>query len=112
MRQPATSQSPSVASVSTGPSRLVATLEVLAIWGIFALHAGWPIPDVNESHYLVKAKYFWNPGWAARDFFLQSPSERGGSDLSESHLLFYLLTGWLTQFVSLYWYAAIGRGLC
>lgn len=99
-------------SRSPAASRALAIIETLLVWAIFALHAGWPIPDVNESHYLVKAKHFWNPDWAAGDFFLQSPAARGGSSLSESHFVFYVLTGWPTRFVSLYAYAALGRALC
>lgn len=76
---------------------------------MFALHAGWPIPDVNESHYLVKAKHFWNPDWIPRDFFLEPPS--GAPWWAEGHILFYALTGWLTLWAPLYSYAVIGRVL-
>ena len=57
-------------------------------------------PDVNESHYLPKAKHFWNPSWCSGDLFLAS---------SFSHWLFYVTTGWLTRFFSLATTAWIGR---
>lgn len=87
--------------------RAQAALEVLLIWAVFAIHAGWPIPDVNESHYLVKARHFWDPDWIPNDFFLAQPAEQ--SLWTESHLAFYLATGWISRLVSLYWYAVIGR---
>ncbi len=102
------SQSAEVPSPTTRKNaRLVAVIEVLLIWGIFSLHAGWPIPDVNESHYLVKAKHFWNPAWIPSDFFLDPPA--GMSRLVEGHLLFYLGVGWWSRFLSRYWFAWLGR---
>ena len=56
------------------------------------MFAGQIPPDVNESHYLPKAKHFWDPTWCAGDLFLGS---------SFSHWLFYVTTGWLTRFLSL-----------
>ncbi len=38
-------------------------LEVAAIVTLFFLVAGCPPPDVNEAHYLAKAKHYWNPDW-------------------------------------------------
>lgn len=88
-------------------AKLLAVGELLLVLAVFALHAGWPIPDVNESHYLVKAKHFWNPDWIAGDFFLDPPA--GTPRYAEAHLLFYVLTGWLTRLLPLYWYAVVGR---
>ena len=51
-----------------------------------------PVPAVNEPHYMAKAKYFWNPEWCQEDFFLSSPNP---------HLVFYAVTGWLPNVVSL-----------
>lgn len=76
--------------------------EVLLIALCFAAFAGQTTPDVNESHYLTKAKHFWNPDWCPDDIFLSS---------SFSHLVFYVTTGWLTLFCSLTTYAWIGRFL-
>ena len=50
----------------------------------FALVAGQLPPDVNESHYLTKAKHFWNPTWCPGDIFLGS---------SHAHWLFYFSHG-------------------
>lgn len=70
------------------------------IFCLFYIYAGLPPPDANESHYLAKAKNFWNPEWCARDLFLQS---------EDAHYLFYLTVGSLTQFLSLPATAWIGR---
>ena len=66
----------------------------------FGLFCGQLPPDVNESHYLTKAKHFWDSTWCPGDIFLSS---------SFSHWLFYASTGWITKFVSLSVYAWIGR---
>lgn len=81
---------------------VIAAIEVALIVICFAFIAGQPAPNVNESHYLTKAKHFWNPSYCPGDIFLAS---------SFSHLAFYALTGWLTKFVSLSTYAWIGRWL-
>ena len=79
-------------------------LATLAEWALlvclFAAYAGCPPPDVNESHYLVKAKHFWNPQWCVRDLFLQS---------ADVHLTFYVTVGWLTRWLSLEATAYVGR---
>lgn len=75
-------------------------LEVLAVWVVFIAYAGQPAPDVNESHYLTKARSFWDPEACAGDLFLGSEN---------THWLFYALTGWLTRFCPLTVYAWIGR---
>jgi hypothetical protein len=74
----------------------------LLIFCLFYIYAGLPPPDANESHYLAKAKNFWNPDWCARDLFLQS---------EDAHYLFYLTVGWLTQYLTLPATAWIGRVL-
>ena len=79
---------------------IIAAIEVVLIVLCFALIAGQAAPNVNESHYLTKAKHFWNPSYCRGDIFLSS---------SFSHLAFYVLTGWLTKFFSLTTYAWIGR---
>lgn len=76
--------------------------EILLIFLVFALFAGQLPPDVNESHYLTKAKHFWNPDWCPNDIFLSS---------SFAHWCFYVLTGWLTKFMSLSAVAWTGRVL-
>lgn len=77
-----------------------ASIEVLLIFIFFFVLAGGAAPDVNEAHYLGKAKHYWNPGWCAGDFFLQS---------ADAHVVFYWTIGWLTKFVSLDATAWIGR---
>ncbi|MGC3968586.1 MAG: hypothetical protein QM775_14750 [Pirellulales bacterium] len=55
------------------------------------LLGAWPTPDVNEAHYLTKAKHFWQPHWCANDLFLAS---------GESHVTYYATFGYLTQLMS------------
>ena len=74
--------------------------ETTLILLIFAAVAGQLPPDVNESHYLTKAKHFWNPNWCPNDLFLAS---------SFSHWLFYVAFGWLSKFLSLSAFAWTGR---
>ncbi len=78
----------------------IIALEALLILLLFVLLAGQAAPGVNESHYLTKAKHFWNPDWCANDLFLSS---------ADSHWMFYCLFGWLTKFVSLEVFAWLGR---
>lgn len=77
-----------------------AIVEAGLIVTLFGLICEQLPPDVNESHYLTKAKHFWDPAWCPGDIFLSS---------SFSHWLFYVSTGWITKFVSLSAYAWIGR---
>ncbi len=78
----------------------IAVIEVALTVICFAAIVGQATPDVNESHYLTKAKHFWNPNYCPGDIFLSS---------SFSHLAFYVTTGWLTLIASLPAYAWIGR---
>jgi hypothetical protein len=75
-------------------------LAVGGIFLVFALHAGWHVPGVNEPHYLSKAKHHWEADWAPRDFFLNS---------ADSHQVFYLTVGWLARWQSLDGFAWTGR---
>ena len=74
------------------------------VWALFVSYSfvRAPIPAVNEPHYLGKARFWWNPVWCARDFFLQS---------SNPHLVFYWTVGWLTKWFTLPETAAIARVL-
>ncbi len=74
--------------------------EVFFIWAIFFIHAAWPVPDVNEPHYLPKAQRAWNVDYLPHDPFLNSPN---------AHCTFNMTTGWLTRFCALDTYAWIGR---
>ncbi len=67
---------------------------------IFSLYAGSVTPDVNESHYWVKAKHFWMPEFASRDLFVQS---------KDAHWFFFGTIGVLTDLFSLPVATWIGR---
>lgn len=77
-----------------------AVTATVLIFLVFFVHAAWPVPDVNEPHYLGKARHYWNPDWAHGDFFLES---------SDAHVVFYWLFGWLSLAVPLPAMAWIGR---
>ncbi|HEY2840466.1 MAG TPA: DUF6798 domain-containing protein [Pirellulales bacterium] len=78
----------------------MAAAETLLIFLVFVVSAAWPIPEPNESHYVSKAKHYWNREWLAEDFFLQTP---------DWHSTFYLTTGWLTRFMDLPDVVRVGR---
>ncbi|HEY1064932.1 MAG TPA: DUF6798 domain-containing protein [Pirellulales bacterium] len=69
-----------------------ATLDAALVLLVFFIHGAWPVPDVNETCYLLKAKHYWNPAWLAHDQFLSS---------ADAHWFFYLACGWPTLFLSL-----------
>lgn len=75
-------------------------LELAFLVATFFVTCGEFPPDVNESHYLTKAKNFWNPDWCSKDFFLNSP---------DAHHVFYFTIGWLTLLFPLPVVAWIGR---
>jgi hypothetical protein len=85
---------------ASSAERRQAALEVFFIFVVFFVHAGWPAPDVNESHYLCKAKQFWDPQWLPGDFFLNS---------ADAHWTFYWTFGWLTRLMPLAAFAWCGR---
>src|SRR5262245_28797290 len=78
----------------------LAAFEIGWIVLIFFLFAGSLPPDVGESHYLVKAKHYWEPSWCAGDLFLES---------RDAHAVFYWVFGWVTRLCSLPATAWIGR---
>ena len=51
------------------PQRFAAqdALEILLIVALFFVQAGSLPPEVNEAHYLVKARHFWDPSFCAGD---------------------------------------------
>jgi hypothetical protein len=79
--------------------RALVTAAVFASFVISSI-ARYPIPGPNEPHYLCKAKHYWDPGWCARDIFLDS---------SNAHLVFFKIVGLLTRWFSLDTAAIIGR---
>ena len=58
--------------------------QIIAITAIFAAAGAWPVPDVNETVYLTKARHAADPLWCAGDFFLETP---------DAHGVFYLVMG-------------------
>jgi len=82
------------------PSRWTAICEVLLVIGVFFVYAGDPSPGINESHYLVLAKNFWQPQWCGEDLFASS---------DKPHILYHTTVGALTQFFSLNTIAWVAR---
>ncbi len=80
--------------------RWLAAMEMGLIFLLFFLYAGWQPPDVNEAHYLAKAKHYWQPDWCVGDHFLES---------ADAHLIFDWTFGWLTLLLPLPIVAWIGR---
>jgi hypothetical protein len=86
--------------ISPASSRRQALAEIALIFAIFFAHGAWPVPDVNEAHYLGKAIHYWNPGWLAGDFFMESP---------DTHKVFYFTFGWMSLWLSPTVFAWTGR---
>ena len=86
------------AAGGTGVLRLLG--EWLLITVVFAAAGAWPVPDVNEAHYLAKARHAADPAWCVGDFFLESVGAHG---------LFFQLLGPLAASVSLSTAAWVGR---
>ena len=59
-------------TVPQQPSPGRGIVEVLLILALFFVAHGDLPPDVNEGHYLGKAKHYWNPAWCPEDHFLKS----------------------------------------
>ncbi|QDU76546.1 hypothetical protein Pan97_35980 [Bremerella volcania] len=70
---------------------------------LFFLLVGPLTPEVNEPHYLSKARHYWNPAWCPNDHFLNS---------GDAHGVFYWSFGWITTLVSFPVAAWIGRLIC
>src|SRR5262245_47852525 len=80
----------------------LAVFEVVWIFLVFFIVAGSQPPDVGESHYLVKAKHYWQPAWCAGDLLCES---------HDAHGTFYWTFGWVTRLASLTATAWIGRAI-
>ena len=74
--------------------------EVVWIFLVLFLFVGSPPPDAGESHYLVKAKHYWNNDFCRGDLFLES---------ADAHLVFCWVFGWVTKLCSLEATAWVGR---
>ena len=82
------------------PARLLAIAILAAFFLSFSLTRS-PIPGVNESHYLCKARHYWQPDWCRGDLFLES---------ANPHAVFYQAFGGLTTRMSLAQAALLIRG--
>jgi len=80
--------------------RLEAIGQVALLVGLFFVVAGVAPPAVNEAHYFIKSKNYWDPTWCARDLFASS---------GNPHLLFHFTFGIFTKWFSLETTAWIGR---
>ena len=75
-------------------------LETAAVFILFAAY-GWDFaPGINESHYLTKAKHFWDSNWCQHDLFVAS---------QDAHVVYFSSIGWLCNFFELATVAWIGR---
>ena len=74
--------------------------EIALIFLIFFIDGGAAAPHVNETHYLAKAKHYWDASYCPGDLFLDS---------ADPHVAFYWSLGWLTKFLPLTAVAWIGR---
>jgi len=83
-------------------SAFAACFELAVMTLVFAAAAAWPVPDVNETVYLTKARHVADPAWAAGDFFLETPAGHGA---------FFVLFGPLVAAVGLERAAWVGRWL-
>ncbi|WP_158265215.1 DUF6798 domain-containing protein [Blastopirellula marina] len=90
-----------VAKSSTAAAR--GWIEVAAFVLLCLLFVGPLTPEVNEAHYLAKARHYWHPEWCPNDHFLNS---------GDAHGVFYWSFGWLTTLVSFPVAAWIGRLIC
>jgi hypothetical protein len=75
-------------------------VEVAWIVLIFFLLGGGAAPEVNEPHYVCRAKHFWDAGFCPRDLFLRS---------QDAHAVFFGAFGGVTRWVDLPTAAWIGR---
>ncbi len=89
-------------SLRSGTNRTF-MLESIAVFLILVAFSSVGTPGINESHYLTKAKHFWNPEWCSGDLFLNS---------ADAHQTFYVVLGWPLMFLSLDVLAWSGRILC
>jgi hypothetical protein len=77
--------------------------DVLVTMAIMSIYGGSVCPDVNESHYMTKAKNFWDPSFCPNDLFLNS---------ADAHWFFFVTFGLATKFTSLPIATWIGRLVC
>ncbi len=83
-----------------GSRRWWAAAEIGLIFLVFFIQGAWPAPEPNESHYLSKAKHYWDASWCAHDFFCGT---------ADAHPVFYFTFGWLSLWMALPAVAWCGR---
>ncbi len=98
MNKPPATSTPAFTALSSG--RFQVFLETALVFMVFFVQGAWPVPDVNEPHYLSKAIHFWNPDWITQDFFLDS---------ADTQTVFYFTFGWLTLVLPPLVVAWVGR---
>jgi len=81
-------------------STIGAVGEISVLFALIMLLAGEPVPGVNESHYLPKAKHLFDSTFCAGDLFFQS---------HDAHGLAAGLAGALSLWLPLYAVAWVGR---
>ena len=75
-------------------------VEIALIFAVFWIQGAWPVPDVNEPHYLAKAAHYWNPDAFRGDSFTES---------ADTHQVFDFVFGWLSLWLSPFAMAWTGR---
>ena len=97
---PAAQNGPS-ASPSQGEAGLAVVLVVFVSFLAYSA-VRYPVPGVNEPHYLTKAKHYWDRDFCRGDFFVESRN---------AHVVFYQTVGLLTKWFSLEQTAWIARSV-
>jgi hypothetical protein len=85
-----------------GSRRWWAAADIGLVFLVFFIQGAWPAPEANESHYLSKARHYWDASWCADDFFCGT---------ADAHQVFYFTLGWLTLWMPLPVVAWCGRVL-
>lgn len=74
--------------------------EAILLFAAFCISVHVFVPEVNEAHYLCKARHYWNSSWCAGDLFLES---------ADAHRVFFWSFGWTTRILPLPLVAWLGR---
>ncbi len=77
--------------------------EILVLFALVCLLAGEPVPGVNESHYLPKAKHLFDPSFGSGDLFLESHDSHGIAAGVAGALALWLplsAVAWIGRFLS------------
>jgi len=104
MLAPQTSPGEDELPVDRAASLRIRVLCVVAVFASLMLVTAvrYPVPTVNEPHFLTKAKHYWDTEFCPGDFFLDS---------SNTHLVFYQTIGLFTKCLTLDQTAWVGRGV-